>query len=335
MRSLSIVIATYQRRDSLAALFDRLGSQLAADPELTADLDVIVVIDGSTDGSFELCDSIDLPVPVKHVWQRNRGRASARNVGLGLATGELVCLLDDDVRPLPGLLRRHRVAHEQSAPHVLMGPHLAVRDPADIAPNQEWVDHIYGEMAATGLVARADWFSTANASGEVEIFRGVGGFDEGFTGWGFEDAEIGQRILAAGHIIRFDPEARAEHAQQLTTAQFCANNVAAGRALVRLLRLHPEMIDQLLPAEPTLASRRSWRMIARALFRVLPLRSPLVYRTIAAGASSGARLERSLTQNQSQRCLYVAMAASTLAGIAEADPGGALLARKLGVGPGR
>jgi GT2 family glycosyltransferase len=331
MRSLSIVIATYQRRDSLARLLGELRSQLVEEPALAEDLDVVVVVDGSADGSMELCESIDFPTAIKPVWQRNRGRSSARNVGLGLATGEIVWLLDDDVIPLPGLLHRHRDAHEVAGPHVVMGPHLVDADPGSIAPNQKWVDLIYREMGATGLVDRAGWFSTANASGPISIFRGVGGFDEGFTGWGFEDAEIGQRILQAGFVIRFDPGARAKHSQDVTLEQFCANNVSAGRALVRIIGLHPDLLSQLLPVQVTVPSRRSLRAIARAAYRRFPVRSPIAYRMIAAAACSAAPTERALTKNRSQRALYVAMVASTLAGLAEADPDGTLLARKFGV----
>ena len=81
---------------------------------------------------------------------------------------------------------------------VLTGPYMDEVGENRVAPNQQWVDLIYREMSASGIVDRADRFSTANASGPVELFRSVGGFDEGFTGWGGEDTEIGQRILRAG-----------------------------------------------------------------------------------------------------------------------------------------
>jgi GT2 family glycosyltransferase len=330
MRSLSVVIATYQRRNPLSRLLDTLRAQLD-EPGLSEALDVIVVVDGSTDGTMELCESIDFPVALKPIWQPNHGRAAARNVGLGLAGGEVVWFLDDDVVALPGLLRRHRLSHEDSPPHVMMGPHLVGAPPQAIAPNQKWVDLIYGEMAESGLVNRASRFSTANASGDTDVFRGVGGFDEGFTGWGFEDTEIGQRILRAGYEIRFDPRARASHIQDLTVQQFCQNNVSAGRGLCRVIRLHPELLDELVPHHTAVPSRRTARAVAGALYRHFPLRSPIVYRVVASAACALARLEGPVSRNRSQRALYIAMVASTLAGIAEADPDGTLLPRKFGI----
>src|SRR4051794_26399994 len=128
MRTLTVVVATYQRKPSLVRLFANLRRQVELEPALADGLDVVVVIDGSTDGSLELCETLELPVQVKSIFQRNRGRAAARNIGLAAATGEIVWFLDDDVVPLPGLVRRHRMAHEDAEPHVLMGPYLFEAD---------------------------------------------------------------------------------------------------------------------------------------------------------------------------------------------------------------
>jgi GT2 family glycosyltransferase len=335
MRSFSIVIATFQRRNALSRLLNAIRLQLIEEPELSADLDILVVIDGSTDGSLELCESIKFPVRVKAVWQRNRGRSAARNAGLNHVDAEVVWFVDDDIIPLPGLLRRHREAHESAPDHVLMGPHLTQAPLRGAAPNQAWVDVIYEEMLLSGLVDRADRFSTANASGSTSLFRRVGGFDEGFTDWGGEDVELAQRILRAGYIIRFDPEARAAHCPELSTAQFCANNVSAGRALARIVRLHPELLETLLPAAPIVPSRRAARAFAGVCYRRFPIRSPVSYRVLASVACRVAAVEAALTRHRSARALYIAMVASTLAGLAEGDPSGSLVERKLGVAESR
>jgi GT2 family glycosyltransferase len=326
---MTIVVATYQRRQSVERLVANLGEQIAADLELRDGLDMVVVVDGSTDGTVELLDAVEFPVPLKTSFQRNRGRAAARNVGLSLAQGALVLFLDDDVVPGPMLIRRHREAHEQHAETIVMGPHLEADDAESFAPNQAWVDAIYAEMAATGTV-KASQFSTANTSGPTEVFLALGGFDEGFTDWGGEDTDLAQRGLKAGYEILFDPAIRALHHEHLTIKQFCANNVSAGRTLPRIVALHPELLDELIPRVPVVPSRRRLRRMAAAAHRSFPIRSPLFYRCLASMASALAPLERTVTAARSQRALYVAMVASTLSGIAEADPSGALLARKLG-----
>src|SRR5262249_11831319 len=155
--------------------------------------------------------------------------------------------------------------------------------PGAIAPNQPWVERIYEEMAASGVVDRADRFSTANTSGPTEAFREVGGFDEGFTGWGGEDTELGRPVRGAGYPIRSDPDARATDSQNLTLSEFCANNVSAGRTLPRIIGLHPELVDVLLPVDGD-GHRRGLRAFAARAYRAFPLRSPTAYRLIASAA---------------------------------------------------
>jgi GT2 family glycosyltransferase/SAM-dependent methyltransferase len=334
MRSLTIVIATYQRRESIARLLRMLADQLRAEPELRDGVDVVVVDDGSGDGTAAACEAVAIPVPLKVVWQRNRGRAAARNVGLSVARGEIVWFLDDDVLPQAGLVRRHRESHESEPEHVLMGPHMFEISPRAATPNQAWVDAIYREMSATGAVERADRFSTANASGPRESFESVGGFDEGFTGWGFEDTELASRLLAVGVPIRFDPHALAFHEQHLDVSRFAANCVSAGRNLVRTVTLHPDLVDELLPLEPVVESRRVVRSMAGRLFRQFPVRSPMPFHVASSALVPVARAEHTVTQGRSARALYLVMVLSNLAGIAEADPSGEFVARKFGVQPG-
>lgn len=61
------------------------------------DLDIIIVDDGSTDGSSQICDDfakIDKRIRVIH--QKNKGISGTRNVGLELIKGEYICFIDSD-----------------------------------------------------------------------------------------------------------------------------------------------------------------------------------------------------------------------------------------------
>ena len=88
MRTMSIAIPSHQRREPLIRLLRELGEQMAGSTELSVGVEIIVVLDGSTDGSREAVESLELPVPVICHWQPNRGRAKRRGTPRWLPRGE-------------------------------------------------------------------------------------------------------------------------------------------------------------------------------------------------------------------------------------------------------
>jgi glycosyltransferase involved in cell wall biosynthesis len=96
MTRVSVVIPTYNNE---AYLLDALNSVFA---QTHAPHEIIVVDDGSTDGTRALLEPYMARIRYHH--QPNQGLAVARNVGLGLATGDWLTYLDGDDAWLPGNL---------------------------------------------------------------------------------------------------------------------------------------------------------------------------------------------------------------------------------------
>src|SRR5512135_1404731 len=82
----SVIITTYNRRSYLKAAVESVLAQDYPDKE------VIVVDDGSTDGSAEEVRGL----PIRYVWKENGGISSARNQGISLAQGDFIAFLDVD-----------------------------------------------------------------------------------------------------------------------------------------------------------------------------------------------------------------------------------------------
>ena len=88
----SIIVPVYNVREYLAACMDSLLGQACRDFE------IILVDDGSTDGSGMLCDGYQAAYPdqIRTVHQKNGGLGAARNTGMELAMGDYLLFVDSD-----------------------------------------------------------------------------------------------------------------------------------------------------------------------------------------------------------------------------------------------
>ena len=101
--SLSVVIPVY---NEAAYLPETLRALMAAVDESGVDAEVIVVDDGSTDGTADAAQaSANGSLDMRVVSQPNRGRFEARRTGLAEARGDYVFFLDSRTRLAPGALR--------------------------------------------------------------------------------------------------------------------------------------------------------------------------------------------------------------------------------------
>mgnify|MGYP001066372807 CR=1 FL=1 len=94
MYQLSIIVPVYQVKDYLKECIDSIFNQTYNDWEL------IMIDDGSTDGSAEKCDGYACE-KVKIIHQQNEGLSEARNRGLEIATGAYIGFIDSDDYILP------------------------------------------------------------------------------------------------------------------------------------------------------------------------------------------------------------------------------------------
>jgi glycosyltransferase involved in cell wall biosynthesis len=318
---MTVVIASHQRRDAVLRLLRGLDAQFAAGDGLAGDMEVVVVLDGSTDGSREAIERASWSVPVRVHAQPNRGRAVARNAGLELVQTPLVWFLDDDLVPAPGLVARHRQAHADGQPRVVVGPCLVPEDADAPDPFLRWWDAFYEDLEDRDSIDRFDRFTVANASAPVAVLRDVGGFESTFVEYGLEDYELAVRLLRANVAVQFDAEAIAWHPDVPPMSVLIARQHGLGVNAARLARMHPETRDVLFPAVPISRQRR--------LLRRLRLRDPRALRLVSRLAFGIYRVTDALPFTPPKGEM-MSRAAAHAAGVAEGDPTGELLARVLG-----
>jgi len=99
--TVSVVIPTYNRAGLLGRAIQSVLSQLGRPDE------IIVVDDGSTDGTAELVRTLAEP-RIRYIRQSHAGAGAARNRGVSEATRDLIAFLDSDDEWLPGKLALQR-----------------------------------------------------------------------------------------------------------------------------------------------------------------------------------------------------------------------------------
>lgn len=97
----SVVVPVYQVAEYVGECLDSILSQKYKNVE------IIVVDDGSTDGSGKICDEYaEKHHNIRVIHQQNAGLSAARNKGLAAAKGEFVCFIDSDDYIQPGYLAK-------------------------------------------------------------------------------------------------------------------------------------------------------------------------------------------------------------------------------------
>jgi glycosyltransferase involved in cell wall biosynthesis len=209
MPHVSVIIPTYNRLDRLKRVLMHLEQQSYPQSQF----EVIVVSDGSSDGTEEYLHSLTTALHVITVAQSNRGVAAARNNGVKHATGDLALFLDDDVVPAPQLIAEHVRAHSQRSDSVVvLGPMLSPDD----FPLSTWVrweqamlTKQYQAMLAGKFEPTARQFYTGNTSLPRDCLTAAGGFDENFRR--AEDVELAYRLASHGLLFTFNAEAIGYH----------------------------------------------------------------------------------------------------------------------------
>jgi GT2 family glycosyltransferase len=194
----SIVVPTFNRRE----LVIRTLKSLFAQDVSPNNFEVVVVVDGSTDGTADALKRLRPECRYRVIEQENRGLAGARNTGYRAAVASLVIFLDDDMICDPGLVRAHVEAHNAVDNIAAFGALFLSED----SPPSLAAECFKREVGAYHLHRKDDpealWHKRecvfSNTSLARKYLIDIGGFDEEFRMR--EDLEFGTRLFATGVI---------------------------------------------------------------------------------------------------------------------------------------
>jgi peptidoglycan/xylan/chitin deacetylase (PgdA/CDA1 family)/GT2 family glycosyltransferase len=281
----SIVIPTYQRRDLAVRAVAALKRQVFKNFE------VVVVVDGSTDGTAEALRRLRTAFRLTVLEQANSGAAAARNRGASAATAEIVLFLDDDMEADDQLLAEHDRSHTEGADMVLGHLPLHPASPSTLLSRGvgRWSERRRERLSRPDAVVPVADLLTGQMSISRATFQRLGGFDVAFTRGGLfggEDIDFGYRVVEAGLRIVFNDAARSYQLWSVDPGVFLRRMREAGRSAEELRAKHPQLAGTGDPASRFRAqgSRLVFGTLAAAPRRLSwPLRA-LVAERVRRGA---------------------------------------------------
>lgn len=236
--SVSIVIATYNRRQLLMRTLASLNHQ-SVPPNL---YEVVVAIDGSTDGSLESLSALHTTYRLHAVYQDHMGMATARNLAAQHAENDVLIFLDDDQLATPDLVMAHLLAHEHQERLFVQGFTPVAREYLTGGASLLYDRSYRLSMAETEHQHRqgrrwAIW--GGNFSLRAEIWREVGGCDaRQFRGYGHTDTDLGLRLAALGVTFQYEPKACSFHMHECSSRSLARQSYEEGRAEAALAQKH-------------------------------------------------------------------------------------------------
>lgn len=217
MKSYSFIIPTYQSKKLIINTLEALNHLKRLN---TVTYQVVVVDDGSTDGTGEAIGKMYLNYPLKYVYvprTENSSRARARNCGIAEADGEYLIFIDGDIIVPPDYLLKLNAFFEMVPDIIVAGTRKLLYEPiayemiqseklfnkdglTDYEHSKDFRHTIFEDLSYNaGAMSTPFLFAlTCNLALPKKWADQVGGFDEALKKWGIEDIEFVYRLQQAG-----------------------------------------------------------------------------------------------------------------------------------------
>jgi GT2 family glycosyltransferase len=227
-REITVGLCSRNRKETLREVLLTLANQ-SIHPDR---YEVVVVDDGSTDGTGAMISELDVPYRLTYGYQEHSALATARNHGIRLCRGEIMLYIDDDVLADHTLLEEHLRSHQQHSRCVVNG----------------WVNHVEkAQIPDRPKFTMADistsFFWTSNVSVRTCHLREAGLFDESFKEYGWEDQELGLRLMALGLVRKTNYKAVGYHIKKPPTTSNIEGALrlaeAKARTALHYIKMHP------------------------------------------------------------------------------------------------
>lgn len=234
MAKYSIIVAVYNRPDELRELLESLTQQTFRDVE------VVIVEDGSTISSKDVCSAMAGRLDVKYFTKDNSGPGPSRNYGCRRASGDYFLFIDSDCTVPPHYMATIDAAVLKHGYDAFGGPD---REDASFTPTQKAISFAMTSFLTTGGIRggkRRIGGSFHPRSFNMGISRDVFNQTDGFARMRFgEDVEFSIRMFEHGFSVGLIPDAWVYHKRRTDLWKFFKQVHNSGIARINITLRHP------------------------------------------------------------------------------------------------
>jgi glycosyltransferase involved in cell wall biosynthesis len=221
--SITLIVSTYNRPDFLRLVLDGIATQQDHNFEL------MLADDGSTDETSSCIETFckQNAIQTQHIWHEDEGfrKSVILNKAIAASKNQYIVFLDGDCIPLQNFIKHHRSLARKNR---IVGCSRILFDQTitrhlldnDLKPH-EWSFYEFLKLRISGHLnrivpliplhlgllrsrARRKWQHVRGCNFGIykDDLIAIGGFDESFTGWGYEDSELAARAINNGCFVR-------------------------------------------------------------------------------------------------------------------------------------
>lgn len=233
---ISVIIGTYNQKEVLQKVLTSLCHQTVAN-----DLYEIIVVDSlSQDNTPEIIPFFQEKILLKYIRRETSGKAAARNIGIKEAQGDIILLTDADMICDIRFIEEHITFHHKFRNCAAEGLTYNLKElKEDFKQTSNLLPYITKKINANDVL---EWFSflSGNLSIPKRILNAIGLFDEKFTGYGWEDLELGYRLSQKGISLRYLPSAINYHYHPFLNEDIIERKKKMGKSAAIFIKKHPQ-----------------------------------------------------------------------------------------------
>lgn len=217
-----LLITTFNRGNLLKNSLERLK-------KLTLPDEILIIDDGSSDNTKEICDSFINDLPIRYIYNHNPEWSIcsfARNIGIKNTNCEIVITCEPECLGVTDFIFQMIDKHKNMPNNIISAGTIyhgginsvttqeLIDNPKKVLNNSDLLTNspnVHGPKNPKGYAKIQGWVATYSALYRKDWLLNIGGWDEQFIYWGHDDTDVLTRLQSIGKIQIIDKDIELVH----------------------------------------------------------------------------------------------------------------------------